>query len=159
MRAEQNSSSEIYNHLSSSTHWLHALPSKTRDVPITFFVPESESESFDFEYLPIPSPDPMLWQCINAVPSNLHILLQALDFHLQINLSSRREKAKGECLKCPIILLALASVSVTLGWESRPSCTTSWRVCATQRILCTPVSSMAFCIFCALSSRPTVKRS
>ncbi len=51
-----------------------------------FFVPESNSESFDFEYLPIPSPDLILWQCINAVPSNLHILLQVLDFHLQINL-------------------------------------------------------------------------
>ncbi len=51
-----------------------------------FFAPESESKSFDIEYLLILSPDPILWQCINAVPSNLHILLQVLHFHLQINL-------------------------------------------------------------------------
>ncbi len=55
-----------------------------------FFAPESKS--FDFEYLLIPSPSAILWQCINAVPSNLHILLQALDFHFQIiRISSRCE--------------------------------------------------------------------
>ncbi len=54
-----------------------------------FFAPESECESFDFEYLLISSPDPILWQRSNAVPSNLHILLQALDFRLQINEDGR----------------------------------------------------------------------
>lgn len=40
-------------------------------------------------------------------------------------MSSRREYARGECLKWPTIFLALARVSVTLRCESRPSCTHS----------------------------------
>ena len=70
-------------------------------------------------------------------------------------MSLSREVASWEWRKCQTIFLPIATQSEMLHWLNTPSCTASCRVCAIQPRLLTTHSSIAFCIFRALSRSTT----